>query len=139
MKTVREVAIDLGVSKTRILKIIKNLPKTKKPKMVGNKYILSNENILDISEFITNIDTEQNDNRNVDFDNLVIENQKQVIEMLEKQNINKDKQIEQLQKLLENQQVLLLNEQKEKQLLLEKVSLKKELFWKKFKFFKKEK
>ena len=139
MKTVREVAIDLGVSKTRILKIIKNLPKTKKPKMVGNKYILSNENILDISEFITNIDSEQNDNRNVDFDNLVIENQKQVIEMLEKQNINKDKQIEQLQKLLENQQVLLLNEQKEKQLLLEKVSLKKELFWKKFKFFKKEK
>ena len=36
MKTVRELAIDLGVSKTRVLKIINNLPKTKKPKIVGN-------------------------------------------------------------------------------------------------------
>ena len=51
MKTVREVSVDLGVSKTRILKIINNLPKRKKPKLVGNKYLLNDENIFDISCF----------------------------------------------------------------------------------------
>ena len=134
MKTVREVAFDLGVSKTRILKIINNLPKRKKPKFVGNKYLLNDENIFDISCFITNIESKRNDNLDTDFDNLVIENQQQVIEILKEQNKNKDFQIEQLQKLLENKQILLLNEQKEKQLLLESMKVS---FWKKIKFFKK--
>ena len=134
MKTVREVAFDLGVSKTRILKIINNLPKRKKPKFVGNKYLLNDENIFDISCFITNIESKRNDNLDTDFDNLVIENQQQVIEILKEQNKNKDLQIEQLQKLLENQQILSLNEQKEKQLLLESMKVS---FWKKIKFFKK--
>ena len=98
MKTVREVAFDLGVSKTRILKIINNLPKRKKPKFVGNKYLLNDENIFDISCFITNIESKRNDNLDTDFDNLVIENQQQVIEILKEQNKNKDLQIEQLQK-----------------------------------------
>ena len=134
MKTVREVSVDLGVSKTRILKIINNLPKRKKPKLVGNKYLLNDENIFDISCFVTNIESKRNDNLDTDFDNLVIENQQQVIEILKEQNKNKDLQIEQLQKLLENQQILLLNEQKEKQLLLESMRVS---FWKKIKFFKK--
>ena len=47
-----------------------------------------------------------------------------------------ERQIEQLQKLLENQQILLLNEQKEKQVLLERTSLERKSLWKKFKFFK---
>ena len=134
MKTVREVAFDLGVSKTRVLKIINNLPKRKKPKFVGNKYLLNDENIFDISCFITNIESKRNDNLDIDFDNLVIENQQQVIEILKEQNKTKDLQIEQLQKLLENQQILSLNEQKEKQLLLESMKVS---FWKKIKFFKK--
>lgn len=137
MKTVREVANDLCVSKTRILKIIKNLPKTKKPKMVGNKYILNDENILDISSFITNIEIEQNENSNFDFDNPVLENQQQVIEILKEHNKNQAKQIEQLQKLLEQQQILLLNEQKEKQILLDKIPEPKTPFWSKLNFFKK--
>ena len=134
MKTVREVAFDLGVSKTRILKIINNLPKRKKPKFIGNKYLLNDENIFNISCFIKNIEPRRNDNLDIDFDNLVIENQQQVIEILKEQNENKDLQIEQLQKLLENQQILLLNEQKEKQLLLESMKVS---FWKKINFFKK--
>ena len=134
MKTVREVSFDLGVSKTRVLKIINNLPKRKKPKFVGNKYLLNDENIFDISCFITNIESKRNDNLDIDFDNLVIENQQQVIEILKEQNKTKDLQIEQLQKLLENQQILSLNEQKEKQLLLESMKVS---FWKKIKFFKK--
>lgn len=134
MKTVREVAIDFGVSKTRILKIINNLPKSKKPKIIGNKYFLNDENIFDISCFITNNKSEKNDNLDIDFDNLIVENQQQVIEILKEQNKNKDSQIEKLQKLLENQQILLLNEQKEKQLLLESMKIS---FWKKINFFKK--
>lgn len=139
MKTVRELAIDLGVSKTRVLKIINNLPKTKKPKIVGNKYILTDENIIDISEFVSNIKNEQNDNSHFDFDNHVSENQQQVIDILKEQVENQTQQIEQLQKLLENQQVLLLNEQKEKQLLLEQISEKRKSLWSKFKFLKNKK
>ena len=134
MKTVREVSIDFGLSKTRILKIINNLPKSKKPKIIGNKYLLNDENIFDISCFITNKKSEKNDNLYIYFDNLVVKNQQQVIEILKEQNENKDSQIEQLQKLLENQQILLLNEQKEKQLLLESMKVS---FWKKINFFKK--
>ena len=59
---------------------------------------------------------------------------RQLIDNLQEQNKTKDLQIEQLQKLLENQQILLLNEQKEKQLLLESMKIP---FWKKINFFKK--
>ena len=64
---------------------------------------------------------------------------RKLIDNLQEQNKTKDLQIEQLQKLLENQQILLLNEQKEKQVLLERTSLERKSLWKKFKFFKKEK
>ena len=64
---------------------------------------------------------------------------RKLIDNLQEQNKTKDLQIEQLQKLLENQQILLLNEQKEKQVLLERISLERKSLWKKFKFFKKEK
>ena len=145
MKTVKELAVELGVSKSRIQQVIEKLPTTKKPKLVDRMYMLNDENIIDISVFIKK-DKKSNDGLIADkllksyrqvIDNLVINDQQQVIEILKEHNKNKDFQIEQLQKLLENQQVLLLNEQKENQLLLESISLMKIPFWKKIKFFKK--
>ena len=37
MKTVKELAIELGVSKSRILQVIKKLPITKQPKIIDRK------------------------------------------------------------------------------------------------------
>ena len=133
MKTVREVANDLGVSKTRILQIISKLPPTIKPKIINKKYSLTDKNIRDIESFIKKPNKKVNGKV---FDKSP-ESNREFIESLKKQNNDQLKQIEQLQKLLEQQQILLLNEQKENQLLLE--NLEKKNFLSRLKFFKKEK
>ena len=135
MKTVKELAIELGVSKSRILQVIKKLPITKQPKLIDRKYLLNDEDVINISNFVKGMRNKKND---VVSDGLSPSYRK-LIDNLQEQNKTKDLQIEQLQKLLENQQILLLNEQKEKQVLLERTSLERKSLWKKFKFFKKEK
>ena len=135
MKTVKELAIELGVSKSRILQVIKKLPITKQPKIIDRKYLLNDEDVINISNFVKGMRNKKND---VVSDGLSPSYRK-LIDNLQEQNKTKDLQIEQLQKLLENQQILLLNEQKEKQVLLERTSLERKSLWKKFKFFKKEK
>lgn len=137
MKTVREVSDDLGVSKSRLLQIINNLPKRKKPKLIGNKYMLNDENITEITKFLHISKTFKNENYNKENDKFFSKNEQKIFETLIETNKHQAQQIEQLQKLLENQQILLLNEQKEKQLLLE--NLEKRKFLNKLKFFKKEK
>ena len=135
MKTVKELAIELGVSKSRILQVIKKLPITKQPKIIDRKYLLNDDDVINISNFVKGMRNKKN---NVVSDGLSPSYRK-LIDNLQEQNKTKDLQIEQLQKLLENQQILLLNEQKEKQVLLERTSLERKSLWKKFKFFKKEK
>ena len=135
MKTVKELAIELGVSKSRILQVIKKLPITKQPKIIDRKYLLNDEDVINISNFVKGMRNKKND---VVSDGLSPSYRK-LIDNLQEQNKTKDLQIEQLQKLLENQKILLLNEQKEKQVLLERTSLERKSLWKKFKFFKKEK
>ena len=135
MKTVKELAIELGVSKSRILQVIKKLPITKQPKIIDRKYLLNDEDVINISNFVKGMRNKKND---VVSDGLSPSYRK-LIDNLQEQNKTKDLQIEQLHKLLENQQILLLNEQKEKQVLLERTSLERKSLWKKFKFFKKEK
>ena len=130
MKTVKELAIELGVSKSRILQVIKKLPITKQPKIIDRKYLLDDEDIANISNFVKGV---KNKNDGFVRDELS-PSYRQLIDNLQEQNKTKDLQIEQLQKLLENQQILLLNEQKEKQLLLESMKIP---FWKKINFFKK--
>lgn len=130
MKTVKELAIELGVSKSRILQVIKKLPITEQPKIVDRKYILNDDDIYVISAFVKAVK-----NKNVNFvGEKLSPSYRKLIDNLQEQNRVKDLQIEQLQKLLENQQILLLNEQKENQLLLESMKVS---FWKKIKFFKK--
>ena len=130
MKTVKELAIELGVSKSRILQVIKKLPITKQPKIIDRKYLLNDEDVINISNFVKGMRNKKND---VVSDGLSPSYRK-LIDNLQEQNKTKDLQIEQLQKLLENQQILLLNEQKEKQVLLERTSLERKSLWKKFKF-----
>ena len=121
MKTVKELAIELGVSKSRILQVIKKLPITKQPKIIDRKYLLNDEDVINISNFVKGMRNKKND---VVSDGLSPSYRK-LIDNLQEQNKTKDLQIEQLQKLLENQQILLLNEQKEKQVLLERTSLER--------------
>ena len=133
MKSVKEVAENLGVSKTRILQIINKLPENIKPKLIDKKYSLTDKNISDIESFIK----KPNKKINSKVSDKLSEINREFIESLKKQNSDQLKQIEQLQKLLEQQQILLLNEQKEKQLLLDKIPEPKVSFWNKFNFFKK--
>ena len=123
MKTVKELAIELGVSKSRILQVIKKLPITKQPKIIDRKYLLNDEDVINISNFVKGMRNKKND---VVSDGLSPSYRK-LIDNLQEQNKTKD------------QQILLLNEQKEKQVLLERTSLERKSLWKKFKFFKKEK
>ena len=133
MKSVKEVSENLGVSKTRILQIINKLPPNIKPKLIDKKYSLTDKNINDIEKFIK----KPNKKINSKVSDKLSESNREFIESLKKQNSDQLKQIEQLQKLLEQQQILLLNEQKEKQLLLDKIPEPKVSFWNKFNFFKK--
>ena len=52
MKTVKELAIELGVSKSRILQVIKKLPITKQPKIIDRKYLLNDDDVINISNFV---------------------------------------------------------------------------------------
>ena len=104
MKTVKELAIELGVSKSRILQVIKKLPITKQPKLIDRKYFLNDEDVINISNFVKGMRNKKND---VVSDGLSPSYRK-LIDNLQEQNRTKDLQIEQLQKLLENQQILLL-------------------------------
>lgn len=98
MKTVKELAIELGVSKSRILQVIKKLPITKQPKIIDRKYLLNDEDVINISNFVKGMRNKKND---VVSDGLSPSYRK-LIDNLQEQNKTKDLQIEQLQKLLEN-------------------------------------
>lgn len=112
-KTIKELADELGVSKVRIQQVIDKLPITKKPIKENNKYILNNQNIKDIKGFIGK---KIISNRKEENDNLSISYRKVIDNQIEQLN-EKDKQIEHLQKLLENQQVLTLQSQEKIKLL----------------------
>lgn len=93
-KTIKEFSEELGLSKQRIQQVIDKLPTSKMPNKVGNKYILSSKNQRIIKEYLgleSQIETTN------DLSNL--------------QLIEKDKQIENLHELLQQQQKLLDQQQ----------------------------
>ena len=102
MKTVKELAIELGVSKSRILQVIKKLPITKQPKIIDRKYLLNDEDVVNISNFVKGIRNKKDDFVSDDLS----PSYRKLIDNLQEQKKNKDSQIEKLQKLLENQQIL---------------------------------
>ena len=117
------------------MQVIKKLPITKQPKIIDRKYLLNDEDVINISNFVKGMRNKKND---VVSDGLSPSYRK-LIDNLQEQNKTKDLQIEQLQKLLENQQILLLNEQKEKQVLLERTSLEENHYGKNLNFSKRRK
>jgi len=119
-KTIKELADELGVSKQAIQKRINNLPTNQQPTMVGGRYLL-NEELVEIirSQY------KEDENGRVEFSqqpttaNVVDNVLAEVVEDLKKDKIElfdsmkeKDKQIDRLQKLLDQQQVLTLQANK---------------------------
>lgn len=93
-KTIKEFSEELGLSKQRIQQVIDKLPTNKTPNKVGNKYILSAKNQKYIKEY------------------LGLELQIETTNDLSNSQLReKDKQIENLHELLQQQQKLLDQQQ----------------------------
>lgn len=121
-KTIKELADELGYSKTYINQIIRKLGLQTDLQKNGNKFLV-NDSIENAIKTALNLRT-QTDKRKINDNNSQTDLQFSLhseIDSLQKQLIVKDQQIEQLTKLLDQQQQLLLNEQNKNQLLLEQI------------------
>lgn len=164
MKTIKQIAEEMGISKQALLKKINNLPSDRQPEKVGGRYIIGHELEMQLKsnntklngifdfEKVTNdqihittdnqsttnqqpTDNQSTTNRQPT-DNHIIDILKDQIQYLQKQLDSKDDQILKIQKLLENQQILTLkSSERLKELETEKV--RKTLFDKVFKKSKK--
>jgi len=125
-KTIKQLADELGVSKQTIQKIIEKISDENKPSKLGNRYLLSLENqnyirnklgikvddFSDISDKLSDkSNISDNDSSNLDkkSDNLDIN---EYLNVVLAQLDTKDKQIDKLQKLLDQQQILTLQANK---------------------------
>lgn len=121
-KTIKELADELGYSKTYINQIIRKLGLQNDLQKNGNKFLV-NDSIENAIKTALNLRT-QTDKRKINDNNSQTDLQfslRSEIDSLQKQLIVKDQQIEQMTKLLDQQQQLLLNEQNKNQLLLEQI------------------
>ncbi|MDI6554104.1 MarR family transcriptional regulator [Leuconostoc falkenbergense] len=114
LKTIRELADELGVSKQRIHQIIAKLSPSKTPNKDGNRYVLNARDVQNIKGFMgfenDPSSTSESTNRLVDYDvyldviNLIKEKDEQIKSLLEVQK--------QTQNLLDQQQRLALQDKK---------------------------
>ena len=110
--TIKQLANELGVSKTTINKVISSLGVQHTLHKVGNKYMLSEIQILQIKNQIEN-------------QKLKIENQKSKIENLEPKIENQKSKIENSESKIENQNLIFILE-KQLALLNEQLAFKDE-------------
>ncbi len=117
MKTVKEVADELGVSRQYVQKIISKLPATKKPKKVQHNYQIDNQSEAYIKDFMgkgDNFDA-TNDNPGSNFSSINSSKYENAllaqIDSLKGQIEQKDSQLENMQKLLDQSQRLQLDVQ----------------------------
>jgi len=123
-KTVKEIADELGVSRQYIQKIISELPATKKPTKVKHSYSIDNEIELYIKGIVGKTDNQIDNSKTTDADKATEELSKKYeqsllesITNLRKQIDQRDKQLCDMQKLLDqSQQLQLMAENKIKQL-----------------------
>ena len=119
LRTVEETAIELGVSKTTIYNKLKlkeykcKIVKKQGKSMVDDSLFNLIQESLKVKSIIENeeIDNEANEEISIDRESLFNLNQ-EFIDNLFEQLKEKDKQIAELHKLIENSQILLKEEQK---------------------------
>ena len=108
-KTIKELADELHVSKQRIQQVIDKLPTSKKPKKIGNKFLLNPLIQKEIKKRILKKTTTEKQQVG---DNYSTTNDNNYFKTLESQLNQKDKQIDKLQSLLDQQQILTLQANK---------------------------
>jgi len=113
--TIKELADELGVSKQAIQKRINNLPTNQQPEKVGGRYVLDKDVVATIRSHYNGEGPVTEDNQQPTEKDVVDNTLVAVVEDLKLDKIElfnsmkmKDKQIETLQKLLDQQQQLTL-------------------------------
>ncbi|GBD81165.1 hypothetical protein TEHD10_2228 [Tetragenococcus halophilus subsp. halophilus] len=110
MKTVQELADELGFSRQYIQKIIQQLPATKQPKIVSGKYQLSERSEADIRTFLKD-KTDKKATRNSKKSSSKLQLQSQYTKHLEEEISFLQQEVQQLQEKLEQSQRLVDQEQ----------------------------
>lgn len=142
VKTIKELAEEFGVSKQAVRKSVDRLIPTNYKLGINNKIEVDTEGYNILKDYYR-----KNINQNIDvaanlpptIDNQVVDILKHELELSHEKNKHQQEQIDNLQKLLENQQVLTLQAQERVQLLetqkaemdiIEKEQKNKWKFWK---------
>ena len=112
--TITELAKQLKVSRARVYQIIDSLDNNEKPKKKDDRYILDETAVKAIRKYFIKTSNKSSDTRQD-------KNDSQVLRILESQLNEKDKQIEKLQKLVDQSQQLQLQTQKQLETVNEKV------------------
>ncbi|WP_265460451.1 DUF536 domain-containing protein [Enterococcus sp. HY326] len=120
-KTIKELADEIDYSKQAIQKIIEGLSVSERPNKRGNKYILFEDDQVRIKRIlgIDNSDNDLNildiesDNSNIKTNKLDNSDKDRYIKFLESENDNKILRIEKLEKLVDQQQQLTLQANKQ--------------------------
>ena len=112
--TITELAKQLKVSRARVYQIIDSLDNKEKPKKKDDRYILDETAVKAIRKYFIKTSNKSSDTRQD-------KNDSQVLRILESQLNEKDKQIEKLQKLVDQSQQLQLQTQKQLETVNEKV------------------
>lgn len=121
MKTIREIALELGVSKQTVRNTIANLGLQSSLRKVKNTFAIDEHQENLIKRALSNDNEDENENENAkQFANGLQSDLRSTLHLFEaqisakdKQLEQKDKQIEQLQKLLDQQQQLQLHTQRQ--------------------------
>lgn len=128
-KTIKQLSDELGVSKQTIQKIIEKIPNEYKPSKLGNRYLLSQENQNYIKKKLgVQIDNDPHISNNKTDKTHILDGKTDNSDKIKNKTNNsdiheylsiilsqldvKDKQIEKLQKLLDQQQILTLQANK---------------------------
>lgn len=116
--SITQLAKELKVSRARVYQIIDSLDNSEKPKKKDDRYILDDKSINAIRQYFIKTSTKSSDTRQDKKDS---QDNSQVLRILESQLNEKDKQIEKLQKLVDQSQQLQLQTQKQLETANEKV------------------
>lgn len=112
--TITELAKQLKVSRARVYQIIDSLDNSEKPKKKDDRYILDETAVKAIRKYFIKTSNKSSDTRQD-------KNDSQILRILESQLNEKDKQIEKLQKLVDQSQQLQLQTQKQLETVNKKV------------------
>ena len=127
-KTIKQIADELGVSKTAIRKKMTEDIKTKFSETIGNTIYISEQGEDLIKSGFKQINENKVFETKTETISTLVSVLQKELQIKNEQLATKDKQISELQKLLDQQQQLQFNQQKSIPVMPEKLSLWKRIF-----------